>query len=47
MSAQKALLHPYFYEKPLPKLPDQIAAVKKLEYYQKAKESYMKKTRGN
>lgn len=33
MSAQRALLHPYFYEKPLPKMPEQITALKKFDYY--------------
>lgn len=27
------MLHGYWYEKPLPKMPDQITALKKFEYY--------------
>jgi len=44
MSAQKAILHPYFYDKPLPKMPEQITALKKFEYYKaRIRESIIKK----
>ena len=33
MSVKRALLHPYLYESPLPKLPDQISVLPKLGYY--------------
>lgn len=48
MSAQRAILHPFFYEKPLPKMPEQITAFKKLEYYKKKlREVMMKKVKIN
>ncbi len=44
MSAQRAILHPYFYEKPIPKLPEQINALKKFEIYkQRIREMMIKK----
>lgn len=44
MSAQRAILHPYFYEKPIPKLPDQIHCLKKFEIYkQRVREMIIKK----
>ena len=46
MSAQRAILHPYFYDKPLPKLPDQITALKKFDYYKaRVREMIIKKNK--
>jgi hypothetical protein len=35
MTASQALLHPYLYESPFPKNPDQIACLTKFDIYQK------------
>ena len=46
MSAQRAILHPYFYEKPLPKVPEHINALKKLEVYkQRIRDMIVKKNK--
>lgn len=44
MSVQRAILHPYFYEKPLPKMPEQISALKKFDVYkQRIRDMIVKK----
>ena len=40
MSTARALLHPYLYESPMPKPPDQIRALQKFEYYQNILRKY-------
>ena len=45
MSAAQALLHPYLYEDPLPKRPDQINVLKKFDKYQKIIAKNMEKKR--
>jgi len=35
------MLHPYFYESPMPKPPDQIRALLKLEHYQSMVRKYV------
>jgi len=41
MSSSRAMLHPYFYESPMPKPPDQIRALLKLEHYQSMVRKYV------